>query len=389
MPAPEWDIIEYRGRAGLVQLEADWRRLYAKIPLRTSFLAFEANLAHVDHVMAMPDQLRCLALTDGQQIRAICALEPRVERALGRPIPIWAALWHHHARQADVLCPDDEARRELVSAVAAHLRRESQGRWLLLLGQLPATSALWDGLRRLGRSEHCEDQRDSVCFVDCSKSFEETRASLAKKFRHNLNTSAHRLARLDDVRFVTASDAADIEREFPTFLEIEASGWKGEGGTGTAVQCCGDLPDYFRDLGDHLCGDADHCEIHALYAEGRCLASLFSTRTGGTFSALKIGYDESYAWVSPGRLLMEKVVERCCNDPDVERLDVVGDAPWLRGWCPEWVPLRLGYVAIDRWRGRPLIALLKLRFGHARSFVRWLRSKSGSAKQDAARDWYN
>ena len=380
--------MEFRGREGLVQLEADWRRLYAQIPLRTSFLSFEANLAHVDHLMAHPDQLRCIALSDGRQIRAICALEPRIERALGYAVPIWGVLWHHHARQADVLCPDDEARVELVPAVTAHLRRESQGRWLLLLGQLPATSRLWDGLRRLGRSEYCADQRDSVCVVDCSKSFDKTRAALSKKFRHNLNTSAHRLARLDDVRFVTASDAADIDREFPTFLEVEASGWKGEGGTSTAIQCCGEQPAYFRDLGEHLCGDADHCEIHALYAEGRCLASLFATRTGGTVSALKIGYDESYGSVSPGRLLMEKVVERCCQDPGVERLDVVGDAPWLRGWCPEWVPLQLAYVAIDRRRGLPLVALLKVRFGYGRDFVHWLRRKRGTTKQEAARDWY-
>lgn len=107
MPDADWSIIEFRGRSGLQRLEADWRRLYVKIPLRTSFMAYETCLAHVDHLMPEDDQLRCLALTDGREVRAICVLQPRFERALGVPIRTWGVLWHSHGRQADVLCPDD------------------------------------------------------------------------------------------------------------------------------------------------------------------------------------------------------------------------------------------------------------------------------------------
>ncbi len=92
MATPDWSIIESRGRPGLERLEADWRRLYAAMPLRTSFLAYEACLAHVDHVMGAPDRLRCLALTDGRQVRAICLLEPRTARVLGRRQRVWGVL---------------------------------------------------------------------------------------------------------------------------------------------------------------------------------------------------------------------------------------------------------------------------------------------------------
>ena len=52
-----WSIVEHRGRAGLLELEADWRRLYAAMPLRTSYHVYEAHLAYVDHLMAAPRNL--------------------------------------------------------------------------------------------------------------------------------------------------------------------------------------------------------------------------------------------------------------------------------------------------------------------------------------------
>ena len=41
------------------------------------------------------------------------------------------------------------------------------------------------------------------------------------------------------------------------------------------------------------------CEMHALYGDGRCLASLFCVWTGADYAAVKIAYDEHYArWAS-------------------------------------------------------------------------------------------
>ena len=386
MPHPTWGISEFRGRAGLEQLEADWRRLYAQIPLRTSFLAYETCLAYADHLMA-PDQLRYLALTDGRQVRAICVLEPRTKRVLGHRIAVWGVPRYHHAPRADVLCPDDEARRELVPALVAHLRRKPEGRYLMVLGPAPASSSLWDGLRRLGRGGYCVDPADSVCVLDCSMPFDELRALLPAKFRTDLNNRQHRLAKLRDVRFVAVRAAHDFDAEFATFLDVEASGWKGDDGTRTAIRFSRQVLAFFRDLATNMRGDADYCEIVALYAEGHCLASQFCTRTGATYSLLKIGYNEAYGQVSPGKLVVAKIVERCCQDPGIEQLDMMSDAPWLRSWRPDTVPLQVAYVAVAPWPGRLIVALLQFHLAYARRFVRWLRGKrAASARNGVGED---
>jgi len=339
-------------------------------------MSFEACAAHVDHIMGEPDQLRCLALGDGREVRGICLLEPRMDVRLGMPVPAWGVLWLKHGHQADVLCADDEARRRFLPALAAHVRREPEGRPLLVLGPLPSGSPFWEGLRSLGPP--CLDPKESVRFMDCGSPYGELLAGLSGNFRHNLNTARKRLAALADVHFVIAREPRELEREFSTFLEVEASSWKGT--AGTAVKFRRRQPAFFAALAGTLQGETDRFEIHALYAEGRCLASILGTRTGAVFSALKTAYDPAFARVSSGQVLLARVIELCCGDPEIQRIDLVSDAPWLRGWRTEQVTLQLAYVGTGGWRGRALTALLRLRFGPVRRLGRWLRERKALSR---------
>ena len=108
---PTWRIVEYLGRAGLEQLETDWKQLYAAMPARSRYHAYEAHLACLSHLCAAPALFRYLALTDGKNVRAICPLEARRERILGIPASSWALPWHSHWQVTDVIAPEDEARR--------------------------------------------------------------------------------------------------------------------------------------------------------------------------------------------------------------------------------------------------------------------------------------
>ncbi len=402
MTTPYWRIIESRGRRGLEDLEADWRRLYARMPLRTSFLSYEACLAHVDTYMQDPDELRCLALTDGRQVRGICLLEPSITgmldfegkcRALLRLPPrdlsarrsrrggrrsglhqVWGVLWQWHSRQADVLCADDEARRAFIPLLAAHLRRAPEGRPLLVVGPAPADSALWDGFRRLPRHSYHLERRESVNSLPCTRPFDEVKASLPRRFRQDLNRASRRLAQLQDVHLQTYTAADGLDTVLDDFLAVEASGWKGASGAKSAIVCDARSLAFVRALTRDLRHPDDSCEIDALYAEGRCIAASLGTRTGATYSALKIGYDEAYRRVSPGQIVVEHAVERCCADPAIERLDMVSDASWVRGWRPDLIPLQIGYVVIARWPAYALVAgLLRLRVGLGRRIAGRLR----------------
>jgi hypothetical protein len=368
-----WNIVEYRGREASAVLEADWRRLYSAMPLRTAFHAYEAHVAYVENLMAAPDRLRCLVLTDGRGARLVCPLEARTDRCLGIPIRVWGVPWHPHWPLSDVICPEDDARRSFLPAMVEYLRRKPEGRHLVVVGPLSADSVLWEGLRALAPRDHSAQVAAEPFVFDCEKSYDELMSRTSRHFRKELRRCHRRLESLEGVRFQTAAgDSADIDSFFQDFLAVEGSGWKGESGVGSAIRLHPKLVSFYRELAAGLdCGDG--CEINALRTEGRCIAVEFSMRTGEEYATLKIGYDERYARLSPGQLLCADTLARCCADSRVKRFNQLSDADWLRVWRADTAAVQQVHVAIRPWSGVLLVALLRLRFGHGRRLVRWLR----------------
>ena len=217
---------------------------------------------------------------------------------------------------------------------------------------------------------------------DCEQSFDEPSSRFTKGFRDRLRRSSRRLSALDDVRFITVTEIDDIARELEVFLQVEASGWKGESGTGSAIQLHPELVAFYRTLASTLGsrGGQDRCEINSLYADGRCIASQFCMRTGGEYSISKIAYDEQYSRLSPGLLLMEETIERCCGDPALKRLNLQTDGAWQRDWHPDLLAMQQAHLAIGPLSGRSPIALLRFRFGPLRELVHWLGFKRDTAE---------
>jgi hypothetical protein len=383
MTGATWSVIEYRGREGLERLAEDWHRLCRAMPLRTGFHTCQTHAAYLEFLMAAPETMRCLALSDGQRVRAICPLEARQEQILGLSIPAWGVPLHPHMQLSDVICPEDEARRRLIPALLDHLEHACEGRPLLVLGPLPAASVLWDGLQRLpqwNRNIHAAMPAD---VFDCDLPFDVLMGRLSGHFRRNLRAHRRKLEALDDVRFVHVVDGDEVSSELETFMRLEAAGWKGESGTGSAILLHEELRAFYRELASNLGQDGsdDRCEINSLYVGGRCIASQLCVRTGEVMSLPKIAYDEEYARLSPGLLLLQETLEQCCNDEGVKRLNLLTDGSWQRDWQPDHVAMRQAHLLVDNWRGRAGMIPLRCRFGWAPRLARLLRRREKGAEK--------
>ena len=377
-----WNVVEYRGRDGLLLLEPDWRRLYAAMPTRTSYHAFEAHLAYVDHVMKAPEELLCLALRDHREVRAICVLVAKPDRILGPPLRVWQLAAPPLMRLKDIIGPEDEARREFIPLLADHLRGRPEGCRLLDLGPLPQSSVLWEGLRKLGPGQFATEKVEGMHVLDCSLPYEELMAGRSGHFRHNLRRYRKRLDALADVQFVTLTDEADLASAYETLLDVEDSGWKGT--AGSSIRCSRGWPAFFQSLLSLSVG-GDRCEIHELHAEGHCIAAQLSMRAGAEYVGLKTCYDEDYARLAPGSLLLDYVVRRCCQDPGLVRMNWLNESAWQLPWRPDAVAMQHTYIALGRWSGFPLVALLRLRYGYARRLVRRMRSERKRLEEWIAR----
>ena len=249
-----------------------------------------------------------------------------------------------------------------------------------MLGPLPGQSILWEGLHSLPAAAYCVTDAASPFVFDCERPFEELMGALSKHFRKQLRNCRNRLAALSDVRFETAPGSGSPTPLLDAFLEVEASGWKGERGTRSAIRLHEPLVSFYSDLAKGF-GGGDGCEINALFAEGRCIAAEYCMRTGSEYACLKIGYDERYSRLSPGHLLHARTLERCCLDPDIKRYNQLSDAAWLGAWHPGTMAMRQLYVPLGRSSGPALAALLRLRFGSGRRVVRRYRAWRGASTQ--------
>lgn len=360
-----WTIIEYTGLDGLMRLESDWTRLVAAMPDARYRHLHETHVSCVANLPSALGALRCLALSDGTTIRAICPVDPQ-QIAVFRFFhsPVWGMLKGLEDIPRDVICPPDpEAEAALFPSVVEYLRRARPRRRWLVLTRVIEGSAAWRCLRRFDARRSYADAERAVHAIDCRRPFEDLAATLSRKFRANLRSAHNRLAKLPGISFVRTADAADLDAALDRYLRVEASGWKGEAGVRTAISLRPRHLAFYRSWIASL-GASGRCEFNELRSGEMCIASTFCIRVGDEFTVFNVSYEERFANVSPGHLLLERILQQSCADPSINRVDLVGDAAWNLVWEPKLTRSYTVYVGIGGWTARARIGLLRASFRH-------------------------
>lgn len=372
------DISEFRGLEGMEQLRDEWRGLSASMPDRSSYHVYEVHRGCLKHLCRYPELSRFLLIREHDETRAIVPLYADHDKVFGREVSAWSLPRHPHFQITDVIAPEDERRREILRVVVDYLRRHSEHRSILVVGRLPLASELWREMPALGPTERYLELSTPSNYLDTTLPFEQLQTRFSKRFRRSLRAHQNRLGEMKAVHFVHATERRDVLSEFETFLDIEASGWKGPGGTASAIKLHPELTSYYREIAETLCGPEDRCEINSLYVSGRCVASIYALRTGSKYSILKIGYDEEFSSLMPGLILIEKTLERCCGDPTIKCMDMVSNSAWLSKWGTQKVPMLEARLAISP-AGRVAVGALSFRHGPVHRMAAKLRSIRSSS----------
>jgi CelD/BcsL family acetyltransferase involved in cellulose biosynthesis len=203
------------------------------------------------------------------------------------------------------------------------------------------------------------------------------RDALGTKKLKELRRLRHRLEQHGPVTFDVARRLDEIGPALETFLQLEASGWKGKRGT-ALVQHAGDAA-FIRRAVPALAETAQ-CEIIALRAGTTPVAAGIVLRHQDRAFFFKLGIDERFAKFSPGVQLTLELTRHLCADPAIASADSTASAdhPMIN---PIWRGrFAVGDVLIPLRRNDPVVglihaALLGLNAAHeiARSLVRRLR----------------
>lgn len=203
------------------------------------------------------------------------------------------------------------------------------------------------------------------------------RDALGAKKLKELRRQRHRLEEHGPVAFDVARRSDEIGPALETFLQLEASGWKGKRGT-ALVQHAGDAT--FIRCAVPALAETAQCEIITLRAGATPVAAGIVLRHQDRAFFFKLGIDERFARYSPGVQLTLELTRHLCADPAIASADstAVADHPMIN---PIWRGrFAIGDVLIPLQRNDPVVALIHgalvgLNTAHetARRVVRWLR----------------
>lgn len=314
----------HRGQSGIDALREAWDALVSRMPHPHFFHqphwygSFLATLADD------PESMIFCALYRGDCITAIYPLF-----AEGRKLTV---PYHPHLPMGDVIATTTELAACELAAVLEALDQQLPRRWnVLRFPRLPAFSPLLSAAITVPHP--IQDQRlvghcDYLEITD----YETMLKGWSRNLRSNIRRARRKLADLPDVRHTRADSPEQLDDALRTFLDLEASGWKGE--RGTAIKLDRRLTDFYQELTSRF-GVRGECEIHTLWSGDQPLATQFLLRANDTLYELKLAYDENFAEIAPGNLLMEKVLQQCTQRPDIRYFNLVSDAPWHAKFRPQ------------------------------------------------------
>ena len=166
--------------------------------------------------------------------------------------------------------------------------------------------------------------------LDTTGPFTDYYGSLNRTFRKSRRHARNR-AQADyglEFEYVSGAEAARPHL-LETFLRIEASGWKGRGGT--AIACDPELVAFYRSLCRRL-ARRGWLEWHLAKFGGTVVAADLAIRFGRTLVSWRIGYDENFSRYSPGSLLDKEVLVRAFADEGIDELNCLSNPPWMHVW---------------------------------------------------------
>lgn len=288
-------------------------------------------VSYAEHCLPADCEFRCIIAHDGSNLKGVLPVTMRRRDFPGMRYTESSTPHDEHTFSVEplVALPPADTILQLLSA----LRESVAYPITVVFTGVPASSTIVRHARVLKDDWWVLATHGGLAsYIPTTGNFDEIESNLSRNFRRNLVKARNKLERLSGVRFEYLTSPADNAARLKQFLELEASGWKGE--AGTAIQESPVLRRFYGALTERL-ARAGLLEWQVLSADDRILAMNLAVKLGRTLNEVKICYDEDYRRCMPGGMLLEDVLRRACESPSIDRVDLLTDMAWHETWKPE------------------------------------------------------
>lgn len=308
----EWDHLVSRSAEPTPFLRAEW--------LRAWWRAFGSG------------RPRLVLVRDGRELVGGALFSHRLAMLRGVPVRELALASNVHSNRVDLLAQSGRER-EVGAALARWSCTWRRGWNVLRVGSVPEDSAVLrafrDELDRLDFPLGAKpaEQPPWIALDGGAETFE---ASLSAKWKSNLRNREKRIGALGTcVHRIVSGPAADLRSRLDECFALEASGWKGA--EGSAIASHPITRRFYRTIAEDAAA-AGTLRLHTLDSGGRLVAFQLDLEEHGVEYVLKIGYEPELSKLSPGGLLLRRVIASAIAR-GLTRVDLLGDdMPWKRDW---------------------------------------------------------
>jgi len=230
-----------------------------------------------------------------------------------------AAAANVHSGDWNGLARDERSRAELWTAIAE--TGASRVHMLGLPEQAEGTQALRDTLALAGYDVVAVP--GPFCpWLELPSSWDELMGGVSASLRSQVGRRRRGLEKQGSLSFRTVAGGEGFGAELETFLELEASGWKGE--SGTAILSHPATARLYREFA-RAAAEKGWMRLHFLELDGKPVAADYGCAFAGRAVLLKTGFDETYRRLSPGLLLRAEVL-RSSIEEGLLHCDFLGEA---------------------------------------------------------------
>lgn len=171
--------------------------------------------------------------------------------------------------------------------------------------------------------------------IDLSHGFDAYQQGLSAKLRGNLRRREKRAREMGEIGFDRIHqpvDRATLHAHLDRVFEIAVRSWKAV--EGDAMK--DNYRRFYRDLCERF-NDRGLLDLSILTVGGRDASFIIGLRERNTFYDVTVSYDEAFAGISPGTLLIQEVARRVAAE-GILLLVSHGDREYKRYWASEWIP---------------------------------------------------
>ena len=258
------------------------------------------------------DDLRLLTVERGGELVGVLPLLPG-------PLGLRSPTNHETALFTPVLADADAADELAGRLLAAGTTVD--------LSALPADAPVTAALREAARRAGAPSLERPVCaspWIDTTGDPDSFLRRLSKNRRHGLRRLRHRMADAGEVVLdVSDGSTGDLGALLDEGFRLEARPWKLT--AGSAILSSPASVRFYTE-GARWAAEAGLLRLVHLRVDGRSVAFGYCLRQGDTLWFLKLGMADDLAKLGPGVVLTHHLVDLCCEDPELARLDLLGDA---------------------------------------------------------------